>query len=120
MTVATAFRAVAEVMEGDARRAPLMSAHQLGVPLARLYRSCSDPKLRAQWLPVDLTVRTATPQKYMRMGWPDGTTVVLGFVRTGPAKSQVAVQHSKLRDRAAVMKMKAFWQERLNALGDVL
>lgn len=90
------------------------------VPLARLYRSCSDPKRRAQWLPVDLTVRTATPQKYMRMSWPDGTTVVLGFIKTSAAKSQVAVQHSKLRDRAAVTKMKAFWQERLNALGDVL
>jgi hypothetical protein len=90
------------------------------VSLARLYRSCRDPRSRAQWLPVDLTVRTATPQKYMRIGWPDGTTVVLGFTKKGAAKSQVAVQHTKLSDRAAVTKMKAFWQERLNALGEVL
>ncbi len=87
------------------------------VSLTRLYASCSDPKLRAQWLPVDVTVRTATSQKYMRIGWPDETTVVLGFTRKGAAKSQVAVQHAKLRDRAAVTKMKAFWQERLGALG---
>lgn len=91
-----------------------------GVSLARLYRACRDPKLRAQWLPVDLTVRTATSQKYMRLGWPDETTVVLGFAKKGAAKSQVAVQHSKLSDRAAVTKMKAFWQERLHALGEVL
>ncbi len=91
-----------------------------GVSLTRLYRSCSDPKLRSEWLPGDLTVRSATPLKYMRMAWPDGTTVVLGFTKKGAAKSQVAIQHSKLSDRAAVTKMKAFWQERLSALGEVL
>jgi len=90
------------------------------VSLARLYRSWSDPKFRTKWLPVDLKVRSAAPQKYMRITWPDGTTVVLGFTKKGAAKSQVAVQHTKLSDRAAVMKMKAFWQERLGALGEVL
>ena len=65
-------------------------------------------------------MRTATPQKYMRLAWPDGTTVVLGFTKKGAAKAQVAVQHTKLSDRAAVTQMKTFWQERLNALGDVL
>jgi len=35
-------------------------------------------------------------------------------------KSAVAVQHTKLRDRVAVDRMKAFWQDRLAALGDVL
>jgi uncharacterized protein YndB with AHSA1/START domain len=91
-----------------------------GVSLARLYRSWSDSKLRAKWLPVVLTVRSASPQKYMRMTWPDATTVVVGFTKKSAAKSQVAVQHTKLSDRAAVTKMKAFWQERLGALGDVL
>jgi uncharacterized protein YndB with AHSA1/START domain len=90
------------------------------VSLARLYRSWSDPKFRTKWLPVDLKVRSASPQKYMRITWPDGTTVVLGFTKKGAEKSQVAVQHTKLSDRAAVMKMKAFWQERLGALGEVL
>lgn len=91
-----------------------------GVPLARLYRSWSNPKLRAKWLPQDFTVRSATPQKYMRISWADGTTVVLGFTKKGAEKSQVAVQHTKLSDRAAVTKLKAFWEERLKALGDVL
>lgn len=90
------------------------------VSLARLYRSCSNPKIRAQWLPVDLTVRSGTPQKYMRIAWADGTSVVLGFTKKGAKKSQVAVQHTKLSDRGAATKMKAFWQERLNALGAVL
>jgi hypothetical protein len=91
-----------------------------GVSLARLYRSWSDSKVRVKWLPVDLTVRSATAQKYMRITWLDGTTVVIGFTKKGAAKSQVAIQHTKLGDRAAVTKMKAFWEERLKALGDVL
>lgn len=90
------------------------------VPLQRLYRAWSNATLRAKWLPEDFTVRSATPQKYMRISWPDGTSVVLGFTKKGAEKSQVAVQHTKLSDRAAVTKMKAFWEERLKALGDVL
>ena len=89
-------------------------------PLARLYRSWSNAKLRAKWLPDDCTVRSATPQKYMRIAWADGTIVVLGFTKKGAAKAQVAVQHTRLSDRAAVTKMKALWEERLKALGDIL
>ncbi|HEV8511492.1 MAG TPA: hypothetical protein VGQ48_13655 [Gemmatimonadales bacterium] len=91
------------------------------VSLSRLYRAWSDARVRTRWLPdVALTVRSATPQKYMRITWPDGTSVVLGFTKKGTEKSQVAVQHTKLSDGAAVTRMKAFWQERLAALGEVL
>ena len=90
-----------------------------GVPLARLYRSCSDAKTRAKWLP-DVTVRSATPRKYMRISWADGSVVLLGFLKKGTSKSSVAIQHTKLPDRGAVTKMKAFWAERLTALDAVL
>lgn len=88
------------------------------VPLARLYKSWSDVKRRTKWLPDELTVRSATPQKYMRIVWPDSTLIQLVFAKKGAAKSSVAVQHTKLPDRAAVTKMKAFWEDRLKALGD--
>jgi uncharacterized protein YndB with AHSA1/START domain len=90
------------------------------VPLARLYKSWSDAKLRVQWLPEPLTVRSATPRKYMRITWPDATSIQLVFTNKGTEKSAVAVQHTKLPDRATATKMKAFWQDRLNALGAVL
>jgi hypothetical protein len=90
------------------------------VALGRLYKSWSDAKLRTKWLPDALTVRSATPQKYMRIVWPDSTLVQLVFQKKGEAKSAVAVQHTKLPDRAAVTKMKAFWTDRLNALGATL
>jgi hypothetical protein len=77
--------------------------------------------MRARWLPdVDLTVRTATREKSMRITWPDRTSVEVGFTRRGPTKSQVALQHGKLPDRVASTRMKQYWAERLGALGDVL
>jgi uncharacterized protein YndB with AHSA1/START domain len=91
------------------------------VPLTRLYRAFHDARTRARWLPgVELTVRTATREKSMRITWPDRTSVEIGFTRKGAAKSQVALQHGKLPDRAAATRVKQYWAERLGALEDVL
>ena len=91
------------------------------VPLARLYRAFHEPRSRARWLPdVDLTVRTATAEKSMRITWPDKTSVEVGFARKGPAKSLVALQHGKLPDKAAATRVKEYWTERLGALEEVL
>jgi hypothetical protein len=91
------------------------------VPLGRLYRAFHDPRSRRRWLGgVKLTVRTATREKSMRVTWPDGTSVELYFVGKGPAKSQVAVQHTKLADKASADRMKAYWTERLGALQAML
>jgi len=91
------------------------------VPLVRLYRAWHDSRTRARWLPgVDLTVRTATRGKSMRITWPDRTSVEVGFTSKGPAKSLVAVQHGRLPDRAAQTRVKQYWAERLDALTEVL
>jgi len=91
------------------------------VPLVRLYRAFHDARTRARWLPgVDLTVRTATRGKSMRITWPDRTSVAVGFSSRGEGKSQVAVQHGPLPDRAAAARVKQYWTERLDALGQVL
>jgi hypothetical protein len=91
------------------------------VPLTRLYGAFNNPRMRARWLPgVDLTVRSATRGKSMGILWPDGTSVVVGFTPRSPVKSQVALQHGKLPDRAAVMRVKQYWADRLTALEEVL
>ncbi|HEV8264741.1 MAG TPA: hypothetical protein VGQ06_07305 [Gemmatimonadales bacterium] len=91
------------------------------VPLGRLYRAWSDARTRARWLPdVALTVRTATRNKYMRVTWPDHTSVLVGFTGKGTRKSQVAVQHGKLADQAAATRMKKYWAERLAELDAML
>ena len=91
------------------------------VPIGRLFRAWSDVRTRARWLPaVALTVRTATRNKSMRITWPDRTSVLVAFMGKGRSKSQLAVQHGGLADQAAATRMKAFWTERLSALGEIL
>ena len=91
------------------------------VPVGRLFDAFHDVRRRKRWLEdVTPTVRSATRTKSMRLGWPDGTTVVVGFTGKGPAKSQVAIQHEKLPDRGAVDRLKAYWGERLDALAAIL
>ena len=86
-----------------------------------VYRAWRDPRVRAKWLPgVALTVRTATREKSMRITWPDRTSVDVWFVRKAAAKSQVAVQHCKLTDKPATVRMKAYWEDRLRTLAAVL
>jgi hypothetical protein len=91
------------------------------VPLGRLYDAFSDARIRRRWLPdVDLTIRTATREKSMRITWPDRTSVEVGFMSRGAGKSQVAVVHTKLPDRSAVTGKKEYWAERLTELGKLL
>ncbi|HZI21394.1 MAG TPA: hypothetical protein VFD76_02725 [Gemmatimonadales bacterium] len=91
------------------------------VPIGRLYRAFSDARTRSRWLPeVRLEIRTARANKSMRLTWPDRTSVEIGFLGKGPAKSQVALQHSKLPDHSAAVRLKQFWTERFGALAEVL
>ena len=93
----------------------------LGASTGRVYRAFRDARTRRRWLgDVSLTVRTAVPNKTMRITWSDGTSVEWYFVPKGEAKCQVAVQHGKLPDREAADRMKAWWAERLGELDRLL
>ncbi|HET7240507.1 MAG TPA: hypothetical protein VFI77_05075 [Gemmatimonadales bacterium] len=90
-------------------------------PVDAIFHAFHDPRRRRRWMAdAKPTIRSATPSKSMRMTWPDGTTVIVGFTAKGAAKSQVAVQHEKLPDQATAVQMKAYWAERLNALNEML
>ena len=90
------------------------------VPVDRLFKAFSDARLRAKWLPAKITIRTAQSNKSMRVTWDDETSVAIGFYPKGDEKSSVAVQHSKLPDKAAADRMKAMWAERFGALAKLL
>ncbi|HSP14378.1 MAG TPA: hypothetical protein VLV78_06480 [Thermoanaerobaculia bacterium] len=90
------------------------------VPVDRLFKAFADARMRARWLPTKITVRTAKPNKTMRITWDDKTTVLIGFMAKSAARSSVAVQHMKLPDKAAADRMKALWTERLEALNHML
>ncbi|MEP0846797.1 MAG: hypothetical protein HRF50_08245 [Phycisphaerae bacterium] len=90
----------------------------IACPVSEAFRSWQDSRRRARWLPHErITIRTATPDKSMRITWSDGvSSLSANFYSKGDRKCQVAVQHGKLPDRRAAERMKAFWAERLDAL----
>jgi hypothetical protein len=89
----------------------------LSVSLVVLYDAWANEGKRAAWLgEVGLTVRKATPDKSMRLTWGDGSTVDVGFYAKGEAKSQVAIQHSKLPDAEISARQKTFWSAALDRL----
>jgi hypothetical protein len=69
------------------------------VPVETLFNAFANARMRRRWLPVRITVRSATPLKRMRVIWEDETVVQLGFTAKGDNKSAVAVQHEKLPNR---------------------
>jgi hypothetical protein len=90
------------------------------VPVSKLFDAFAKPRLRARWLPGKIRIRTANPQKTMRMNMEDGTLVAIGFIAKGDRKSAVAIQHGKFPDKSTADKMKAWWAERFDALSEIL
>ena len=90
----------------------------VAVPVARLYRAWKTEKARTAWLAEPaLAVRSSTPEKSLYLDWVDGKTrVAVNFYAKGEAKSQVAVEHSRLPGAAAAEKQKTFWKQALESL----
>jgi uncharacterized protein YndB with AHSA1/START domain len=88
----------------------------------RLYGAWSDPALRSLWLgPTPAVVTRARDGKSMNLAWTaGGSRVEVSFTPAGERKSRVAVQHSKLADRAAVDEKKGFWAGALGRLKALL
>jgi hypothetical protein len=92
------------------------------VPVKRLFDTCADADVRRRWLTgvTGVKLRTATSPKSVRLGWPDGSIVVLGFESKSASKSLVAVQHTKLPDKETANRFKQYWSERFDALAEEL
>ncbi|MCR4341126.1 MAG: hypothetical protein NUW01_14705 [Gemmatimonadaceae bacterium] len=91
------------------------------VPVAKLFDAWAKPARRKKWLDApDVKLRTAMPPKSVRLGWSDGGIVAVWFTAKGKTKSSVAVQHAKLSDKETADRLKQYWSERLDALGEVL
>jgi hypothetical protein len=91
------------------------------VPVSALFEAWADAAMRRRWLEAaGVKVRTATAPKSMRIGWADGSLVAVWFTAKSSGKSTVAVAHTKLADPEAAKRLKQYWSERLDALGDAL
>jgi hypothetical protein len=90
------------------------------VPVKTLFEAWASEGTRRRWLNgASVRVRTATSPKSMRLDWND-SIVAVGFTPKGNAKSAVAVQHTKLPDSNTATRLKHYWSDRLDALGEVL
>jgi hypothetical protein len=88
----------------------------VGVPVNELYAACND----AKWLRrAKLSVTTAARNRSIR-GTAGGEKVELLFVPKGDGRSQVVVQHSKLKTKKDVAEKKAFWSELVGKLKEQL
>lgn len=86
------------------------------VPLSRLYEAWSNRRARNEWLNEPIVVRKETLNKSMRITWPDQTSVEVNFYAKGAGKSQVAVQHSKLKGKTQVERSKKYWAHAMDRL----
>ncbi|HKY51129.1 MAG TPA: hypothetical protein VJP45_07720 [Candidatus Limnocylindria bacterium] len=89
------------------------------VSATKLFDAFAKPRLRARWLPGS-ELRSASPRKRLRLRLSDGTSAEVGFIAKTASKSAVAIQHQRLPNKTTAAKMKTWWSERLDALGEVL
>jgi hypothetical protein len=91
------------------------------VAVTVLFDAWARASLRRRWLNGEtVRVRTATAPKSMRLGLTDGSIIAVGFTAKGRSRSSVALAHTKLPDRETANRLKEYWSNRLDALGEVL
>ena len=96
----------------------------IAVPIATLFKAWFDEKIRRRWLSEadnGFTIRKATPNKSLRITWIDGrTSIAVDFYAKGNGKSQVALNHGKLKNAKEAAAKKRYWAEQLDRLKNEL
>ena len=121
-TVTVGYERIKGLRERGQRRGGAYEATKsktFNVSVNALFHAWADDATRRRWLGIETVVRTATAPKSMRLQWPDGAIVAVGFTPKGASKSMVALAHTKLPDRSASDKAKKYWTDRLDALASL-
>ena len=91
------------------------------VAAGRLFTAWKDAAARKRWLARPaITISSATRPRTVRGCLADGSLLDVRITAKGIRKAQVAVEQSRLADRKAVDRQRAFWKERLSALEEAL
>jgi len=89
----------------------------VAAPLDAVYALWVEEGLRRRWLAETVGIRKETQGRSIRMDWAAGGQILdVRFSAKGPDRTQVAVQHTKLRDAEEAEAMKDFWAEALTRL----
>jgi uncharacterized protein YndB with AHSA1/START domain len=96
----------------------ISASKTLAAPAERVYAAWNVDAERGRWLGMNLKVRSAAPPKSIRLNWSDQLSQIVVMLQPrGAGKTQVAVEHNKLKDRAECARMKTFWASALERLG---
>jgi uncharacterized protein YndB with AHSA1/START domain len=89
-------------------------------PAAAITKAFTDSRIRRKWLPgVNLTIRKATPGKSVRMTWDDDSSVEV-WLTSKAGKTSTALTHTKLTDKQDADRRKAYWNDKLGKLKELL
>jgi hypothetical protein len=90
----------------------------MNVPIDVLYNAWIDIKTRNKWLPKEkILIRKTTENKSARITWSDqSSSLSVDFYPKEKAKSQVVVQHLKIKDSKKAIEMKEYWSKTLDRL----
>ncbi len=93
----------------------------IDAPTSAVAKAWTDSRLRKRWLPEPVEIRKATLGKSVRVQWPkDETPISVNLYAKSPTKSQITIQHGRLKTAAAGAKMQKYWRERLTNLKQIL
>lgn len=117
--VAVGYERIKGLRERGQRRSGAWEASKsktIGAPVSAVFKAFKQPKLRSAWLDAPLVIRTSVPNKSLRITWEDGTSVEVYLTAKERSKSVVAIQHTRLPDKASAERMKQLWATHLEAL----
>lgn len=90
----------------------------INADISLLTKSWLDTRLRKKWLgDYKITNRRNSVKNTLRFTWNEsGTIISVAFYEKGNSKTQVSVQHYKLKDSREAERTKKFWEEKLTNL----
>ncbi|QQS37545.1 MAG: DUF4287 domain-containing protein [Ignavibacteriales bacterium] len=88
------------------------------LPVSKLFSLWTNDELRTKWLGKQkIEIRKATKNKSIRISWlKDATNLEVNFYSKGKDKSQVMLEHNKIKNETLAAKQKKFWKEKLEQL----
>jgi hypothetical protein len=94
----------------------------LPVSVEKIFNAVHSPSQRKTWLrDHDFKITTATKNKSIRGKWIDGSTnIEFQFYPKDKSKTQLVVQHNKIKNSTGAEKMKKYWEKSLKILEDKL
>ncbi|MCW3077024.1 MAG: hypothetical protein JWO32_1633 [Bacteroidetes bacterium] len=91
------------------------------VPVHQLYNAMIHEQTRKKWLKEKIIIKKATENKSARITWNDGSSALsIDFYTKAQDKTQIVIQHLKIKNSDEAASLKEFWSERLENLKKLL